>query len=693
MANVPIHNLTDTWSDAGTEFTAIRMNVTDTASASGSKLMDLLLGGVSQLALTKAGDLTLAGSITAVGGNLTGTVSGDVTLTGHWNFPGVFNVRNYGAAGDGVTDDAAAIQSANDAAEAAGGGIVYYPPGIYRVNTQITINTSNVRHIGVGVNVSIIESNANNQACLTFQGARVTGESNTLASNSSSGDQSVSLAPGKGANFSPGNWALLLDEASIADTTQKQGEIVYVRSVSTDTITLAGPIRYNYTTGNTAQLQRLELLNGVGFSGLSMRKVTSGTSTGDLAAFLYCHAPFARDSELYQNAQAGLSFFGCVGANVDVWAHDLESDSASKFGYGVKEAGANVGAKIYVNAQRVRHAYTTINSSSVLPYGVPTATRVSGSAIDTFMSAWDTHEEAQGVVFDGCTVSGSGLSGFQIRGKGCEVLGGTAERCIGPGVFIPSRAADTVVDSVHLDLTNLGTDVDGVNWTDAGAIEDRGERTTIETPHIKDSGGPGINIHANARDPYIVNPRIIDPCRITITTKTGISNMAANTGTFTIHGGLISCSDTRMDYGVRCTNSGVDFHISGGTRVFGAQVARISRSSSHYEWGTENVTPLNLGPQIAYTISSGAIDISDGRSGNIAVNPETTGVADDLQTITGGANGDWISLRRDEGVTITIKHDTGNILTSTGADVTIDSSLDNFLMKKIGGSWIMLRVS
>ncbi|WP_275900167.1 glycosyl hydrolase family 28-related protein [Pseudomonas sp. 15A4] len=41
----------------------------------------------------------------------------------------IFNVQNFGAKGDGVSDDTAAIQQAIDAAAAAGGGQVYVPPG------------------------------------------------------------------------------------------------------------------------------------------------------------------------------------------------------------------------------------------------------------------------------------------------------------------------------------------------------------------------------------------------------------------------------------------------------------------------------------------------------------------------------------------------------------------------------------
>ena len=45
MAN--IFDMADEWNDSGTTFTAIKMDVTDTASASGSLLMDLQVGGSS----------------------------------------------------------------------------------------------------------------------------------------------------------------------------------------------------------------------------------------------------------------------------------------------------------------------------------------------------------------------------------------------------------------------------------------------------------------------------------------------------------------------------------------------------------------------------------------------------------------------------------------------------------------------
>lgn len=56
-----IYDLTDTWNDASTEFTSIKMNVTDTNSDSASKLMDLQVGGISKFTVDKSGNITVGG--------------------------------------------------------------------------------------------------------------------------------------------------------------------------------------------------------------------------------------------------------------------------------------------------------------------------------------------------------------------------------------------------------------------------------------------------------------------------------------------------------------------------------------------------------------------------------------------------------------------------------------------------------
>jgi len=55
-----IYNMADTWADAGVTFTAIKMNVLDTASNAASLLMDLQVGGSSRFNVTKSGSIVFS---------------------------------------------------------------------------------------------------------------------------------------------------------------------------------------------------------------------------------------------------------------------------------------------------------------------------------------------------------------------------------------------------------------------------------------------------------------------------------------------------------------------------------------------------------------------------------------------------------------------------------------------------------
>ena len=52
---------------------------------------------------------------------------------------GIFNVADFGAAGDGETDDTGAFQMALDAAAEAGGGLVQAPTGRFLIKTHLDI--------------------------------------------------------------------------------------------------------------------------------------------------------------------------------------------------------------------------------------------------------------------------------------------------------------------------------------------------------------------------------------------------------------------------------------------------------------------------------------------------------------------------------------------------------------------------
>ena len=73
------------------------------------------------------------------------------------------SVTDKGALGDGSTDDSSAIQAAIDEIEADGGGIVYFPEGVYAIATGLTI-TQPVRLVGVGRGSNTDNNNGLNTA-------------------------------------------------------------------------------------------------------------------------------------------------------------------------------------------------------------------------------------------------------------------------------------------------------------------------------------------------------------------------------------------------------------------------------------------------------------------------------------------------------------------------------------------------
>jgi len=175
-----IYNMTDTWDDVGVDWAAIKMNVGDVASSAASKIIDLQVDSASQFNVDKDGNATIAGGISAAsasfstpiplssggtnstsatdartalavvgtvelaasgGSNLVGFLqsgTGAVARTVQSKLRDMANVKDFGAVGDGTTDDRAAIALADAA------GPFVFTPGNYKIASNITI-ASNVR--------------------------------------------------------------------------------------------------------------------------------------------------------------------------------------------------------------------------------------------------------------------------------------------------------------------------------------------------------------------------------------------------------------------------------------------------------------------------------------------------------------------------------------------------------------------
>ena len=93
----PIFNLTQTWNAGGVTFTGWKLNVTDTASATASTLMQLQVGGSDRLKLTKNGSLVVTPLNNTTPCLHLGGATGDIIMTSR------FGNSYFGGASEGDT--------------------------------------------------------------------------------------------------------------------------------------------------------------------------------------------------------------------------------------------------------------------------------------------------------------------------------------------------------------------------------------------------------------------------------------------------------------------------------------------------------------------------------------------------------------------------------------------------------------
>jgi len=96
-------------------------------------------------------------------------------------FADIVNVKDFGALGNGVANDRAAIQLAINKANASGGGIIFFPRGEYLVSTSSVaqdegtcfnlVSGGNIRFLGCGSNASVVKPASNKLEIFAQNGA------------------------------------------------------------------------------------------------------------------------------------------------------------------------------------------------------------------------------------------------------------------------------------------------------------------------------------------------------------------------------------------------------------------------------------------------------------------------------------------------------------------------------------------
>jgi hypothetical protein len=401
----------------------------------------------------------------------------------------VFNAKHpdFGARGDGVTDDTAAVAAA--VSTASDGDTILFPPGRYCLS-GIDLGGRQLHLRGYGA--TIVQT----AKTVVFEWAGTWGTVNAISSitiddidvGGVAHPASVLTLSGAPVDIEAGDVVRVYSEDTIPQSvfaSRKLGEFATVYQVDGNDVWLNGPLRDIYTT--TPRVARIDPRT-VSFAGFEFEidsSIDNGPgSGGGLDApirIIAATRPSVVDVTLRRTVSNGIVFHSCYGytaRNIEARGLPDESDSEiTRFGYGIVDANSEHGVVDGCFFIECRHGFTTntyAHATATDPhyYGRSAYTRVSNChAVGGAAAGFDTHDEAYGITFSNCThtrvahrkqaTSGARRAGFQSRSEATTFINCEAHYCtFGFSIFTsPERSGGNTPDNWIKETTLIGCKV------------------------------------------------------------------------------------------------------------------------------------------------------------------------------------------------------------------------------------------
>ena len=359
-------------------------------------------------------------SVALAGSSLVGFRANSAASTGRTLLAKVrdtVSVKDFGAVGDGVTDDSAAIQAAVTAFRT-----VHIPSGTYVVTSQITVpsNTTIILDTDATIDMSTALSGLR-----AFYAAGSVGTAYNLTASTTSFGTTLTVSTGDSANFAAGDWVQVYSTAVFDEGWSGSvfGEIVQVDSVNTGTgvITLTTELAGGtYTTGATAQVRKVTFVENVmvtGGSFVGSQTVTTFHTAVRCDFGINCTVDGIRTR--YCNGNA-INLRSCLFSTVK---NVFVQDALGSTGYGVNITDCCQDCTVVDSSfLRCRHAVTSTSSDKGQSRRLTYQNLRSWDSINTG-DAFDTHASSSDVMFVNCVSYGSSANGFNIECASAQVIG------------------------------------------------------------------------------------------------------------------------------------------------------------------------------------------------------------------------------------------------------------------------------
>lgn len=515
----------------------------------------------------------------------------------------VFDVKAYGATGNGTTDDTAAIQSAIDACHTtAGGGTVWFPAGTYKIST-------NPLKFYSGATPTIVA-----YSNIKLSGAGSSGTTGAIINQTTTGVD-VIKAINDGANGAQSVGCTIENICvQFTGTATNSGNGVYLSQQSS-----GGPAYYQWKITNV----RANNFQGSGKAGFNFESIIISTVEA-------CHAFSCATGYFFNGAVGGE--YGSVSTSVTIVS--CYANSPTVTGYriinGTYISLQSCACDIGVNATS-GYSVEGCNSIGFYSCGVEldgTHTLTNGF----FIGADASSTGSLGIGLYDCYVFQS-KSTFEIyitgTSKGVTMFGYQSNSSVSGSTALKMDANTSAMES----MGNLDAGVAVVRTLNASAIDiilgDSDDYGLVQIPTLSVGGGTtltttnstGTGNLVKATSPTLVTPALGTPSAVVLTHGTGL---VASTGT-TATGTPSSTTYLRGDNtwstpaaGFTNPMTSVGDIIQGTTAGAAARLAAVATGNALISGG---VTTANSWGKIGLTTHvTGTLPVANGGTGSATQN-------------------------------------------------------------------------
>jgi hypothetical protein len=310
------------------------------------------------------------------------------------NYKVSVNVKDYGAKGNGSSDDSKAFKDAISAAP--NYTAVFVPTGTYRLNSEIKITKPIVLRgdgaektilIGYSGDADIIELSASNE-----------GENSKITSGYTKGSTTITLVNISG--LKTGDYIVVFqDNNSLVDNLGRgwlgvdgdenhcMSQIVKINDINGNTLTINRPLYFSFESGNNPEAKKIVMLEGAGIENLCLYTNSTGNKRYNIF-MTQCANCWVRNIESkladWGHVKLDESYACEIRSSYFHHAHSYKADKA----YGVFIFGPNSDHLVEDNIMRAcRHSMIFEGGGSGCVFGYNYSESSQGNVGDHFLFA------------------------------------------------------------------------------------------------------------------------------------------------------------------------------------------------------------------------------------------------------------------------------------------------------------------